>query len=264
MGADLEALCREAAMICLRRIMPDIDFALAHIPYEQLAKLEVQMDDFLEALRDVEPSAMREVFVEVPDVRWEDVGGLAEVKQRLVEAVEWPLQYPDLFTKAGIRPPKGILLVGPSGLRQDAAGQGHRHRKQGQLHLRQRAGAALQVCGRIGEGRCATSFAKRGRRRPASSSSTRSTRWCPAGAPAPRTRTRRRARPEPVPHRTRRRRRAEGRAGAGRDQPAWTCSIRPSSGRGALTRSWKSRFPMQPAGPTSSAFSFATNLWMGK
>jgi transitional endoplasmic reticulum ATPase len=114
-GADLEALCREAAMICVRRIMPDIDFGLARIPYEQLAKLEVGPDDFLEGLREVEPSATREVFVEVPDVRWEDVGGLAQVKQRLIEAVEWPLQHAELFTKAGIRPPKGILLVGPPG-----------------------------------------------------------------------------------------------------------------------------------------------------
>src|ERR1039457_1125173 len=114
-GADLEALCREAAMICLRRIMPDIDFARASIPYEQLAKLEVRMEDFLDALREVTPSAMREVFVEVPDVQWEDVGGLSQVKQRLMEAVEWPLQYTDLFTAAGIRPPKGILLTGPPG-----------------------------------------------------------------------------------------------------------------------------------------------------
>ena len=114
-GADLEALCREGAMICLRRIMPDVDFGLARIPYDQLAKLEVKMDDFLEALRDIEPSAMREVFVEVPDVRWQDVGGLAEIKQRLVEAVEWPLQHPDLFSQAGIRPPKGILLTGSPG-----------------------------------------------------------------------------------------------------------------------------------------------------
>jgi transitional endoplasmic reticulum ATPase len=114
-GADLEALCREAAMICLRRIMPDIDFALARIPYEQLAKLEVGKEDFLDALREVEPSATREVFVEVPDVRWEDVGGLDQVKQRLIEAVEWPLQYAELFTQAGIRPPQGILLSGPPG-----------------------------------------------------------------------------------------------------------------------------------------------------
>lgn len=114
-GADLEALCREAAMICLRRIMPDIDFALTRIPYEQLAKLEVHTDDFLIALREVEPSAIREVFVEVPDVCWEDVGGLGVVKKRLVEAVEWPLTYAHLFEQAGSRPPKGILLSGPPG-----------------------------------------------------------------------------------------------------------------------------------------------------
>lgn len=114
-GADLEALCREAAMICLRRIMPEINFTLANIPYDQLAALEVHMDDFLAALREVEPSAIREVFVDVPDVRWHDVGGLAKVKQRLVEAVEWPLKYPHLFKEAGVRPPKGILLSGPPG-----------------------------------------------------------------------------------------------------------------------------------------------------
>lgn len=114
-GADLEALCREAAMGCLRRIMPDIDFSLTSIPYDQLAKLEVKMDDFLSALRDVEPSAIREVFVEVPDVGWDDVGGLSEVKARLEEAVEWPLKYGFLFEKAGVKPPKGILLTGPPG-----------------------------------------------------------------------------------------------------------------------------------------------------
>jgi transitional endoplasmic reticulum ATPase len=114
-GADLEALCREAAMICLRRILPDIDFALARIPFEQLSRLEVKREDFLDAMREVEPSAMREVFVEVPDVRWGDVGGLTQAKQRLIEAVEWPLQYAELFAEAGIRPPKGILLTGPPG-----------------------------------------------------------------------------------------------------------------------------------------------------
>ena len=114
-GADLEALCREAAMISLRRIMPDIDFAMAGIPYEQLAKLEVHMEDFLGALKEVEPSAIREVFVEVPDVRWENVGGHKTVKGRLVESVEWPLQYPHLFEQAGTKPPRGILLSGPPG-----------------------------------------------------------------------------------------------------------------------------------------------------
>ena len=114
-GADLEALCREAAMVCLRGIMPDIDFALTQIPYEQLAKLEVHMDDFLASLREVEPSAIREVFVEVPDVRWQDVGGLEGVKAHLIEAVQWPLKYPHLFEEAGIRPTKGILISGPPG-----------------------------------------------------------------------------------------------------------------------------------------------------
>ena len=114
-GADLEALCREAAMLCLRDILEDLDFSLAKIPYERLAKLEVRMDHFLTALREVEPSAIREVFVEVPNVRWSDVGGLAGLKQRLVEAVEWPLRYAALFEQAGVRPPKGILLCGPPG-----------------------------------------------------------------------------------------------------------------------------------------------------
>ncbi len=114
-GADLEALCREAAMICLRRLMPDIDYGLASIPYEQLAQLEVQMDDFLAALREVEASAIREVFVEVPDVRWDDVGGLNAVKAHLKEAVEWPLKYARLFKQARIKPPKGILLSGAPG-----------------------------------------------------------------------------------------------------------------------------------------------------
>jgi transitional endoplasmic reticulum ATPase len=114
-GADLEALCREAAMICLRRLMPAIDFALAAIPYEQLAQLEVRMEDFLAALQEVEPSAIREVFIEVSAVGWEDVGGLKGVKDRLQEAVEWPLKYADLFKKAGIKPPKGILMSGPPG-----------------------------------------------------------------------------------------------------------------------------------------------------
>jgi transitional endoplasmic reticulum ATPase len=114
-GADLEALCREAAMICLRDILADLDFSLAKIPYERLAKLEVRMDHFLTALQEVEPSAIREVFVEVPNVRWSDVGGLARLKQRLVEAVEWPLRYAALYEQAGVRPPKGILLSGPPG-----------------------------------------------------------------------------------------------------------------------------------------------------
>ncbi len=114
-GADLEALCREAAMICVRRILPEIDFAQATIPYEALQKLELGKDDFVAALRDVEPSALREVFVEVPNTGWDDVGGLEEPKRLLRELLEWPLQYGELFEQAGVKPLKGVLLCGPPG-----------------------------------------------------------------------------------------------------------------------------------------------------
>ena len=115
-GADLEALCREAAMSALRRLLPEIDFNLAELPYERLATLTVTMDDFRSALCEVSPSAIREMFVDIPDVRWEDVGGLGDVRRRLVEAVEWPIKYPELYKKAGVRPPKGLLLAGPPGV----------------------------------------------------------------------------------------------------------------------------------------------------
>jgi transitional endoplasmic reticulum ATPase len=114
-GADLEALAREAAMTALRKILPKIDYELAEIPYELLKELEVSMDHFREALKEVEPSAIREVFVEVPDVRWDEVGGLDEIKQALQEAVEWPLKYADLYEKTGTMPPKGIILYGKPG-----------------------------------------------------------------------------------------------------------------------------------------------------
>ena len=114
-GADLEALAREAAMTALRKILPQIDFEMAEIPYELLMSLEVTMDNFLDAMKEVEPSAIREVFVEVPDVKWDDVGGLDEIKEALKETVEWPLQYADLFKKADTKPPKGIILHGKPG-----------------------------------------------------------------------------------------------------------------------------------------------------
>jgi len=114
-GADLEALCKEAAMRALRRILPQIDFEKESIPAEILNKITVTMNDFMEALKDVEPSAMREVLVEVPTVKWEDIGGLADVKLELQEAVEWPLKYPEVFEQADAKPPKGILLYGPPG-----------------------------------------------------------------------------------------------------------------------------------------------------
>ena len=114
-GADLAALCKEAAMRALRRVLPEIDLESKSLPPKILEKLEVTMNDFLEALKDVEPSAMREVFVEAPNVRWSDVGDLDDVKQELIEAVEWPLKYAELFEYANIKPPKGILLFGPPG-----------------------------------------------------------------------------------------------------------------------------------------------------
>jgi transitional endoplasmic reticulum ATPase len=114
-GADLEALCREAAMITLRKIMPKIEFEADYIPYELLLELEVTMDDFTEALKEVEPSAIREVFTEIPDVKWSDVGGLEEAKRVLMEIIEWPLRYPELFKQANTNPAKGILLTGPPG-----------------------------------------------------------------------------------------------------------------------------------------------------
>jgi len=114
-GADLAALAREAAMSALRKILPKIDFEIADIPYETLMKLEVTMDNFLEAMKEVEPSAIREFFVEVPDVKWDDVGGLENIKEELKEAVEWPLKYSDIFKQVNTNPPKGILLYGAPG-----------------------------------------------------------------------------------------------------------------------------------------------------
>jgi transitional endoplasmic reticulum ATPase len=114
-GADMEALAREAAMAALRRLMPSIDLTTAEVPYERLMELEVTMADFLDALREVEPSAMREVFTEVADVSWDEVGGLEEAKTALREAVEWPLLYPAVLARVGAQPAKGILLTGPPG-----------------------------------------------------------------------------------------------------------------------------------------------------
>jgi len=114
-GADIEALAREAAMSALRKILPKIDFELADIPYETLMELQVTMDNFLEAMKEVEPSAIREFFIEVPDVKWEDVGGLGHIKEELKEAIEWPLKHSDLFKKVNTHSPKGILLYGAPG-----------------------------------------------------------------------------------------------------------------------------------------------------
>ncbi len=115
-GADLESLCREAAMACLRKMLDRIDLSQKRIPYSQLASLRVKMSEFLLAFQSVEPSAIREVFVEVPNVRWEDVGGLEPIKQQIREAITWPLQYESLFTQAKVRPARGVLLAGPPGV----------------------------------------------------------------------------------------------------------------------------------------------------
>ncbi len=114
-GADIEALCKEAAMKALRRYLPQIDFNAEEIPIELLESMKVTWDDFMEALKEIEPSAMREVLVEVPKVTWDDVGGLEDVKREVIEAIEWPLKYPEKFKKFGIKPPKGVLLYGPPG-----------------------------------------------------------------------------------------------------------------------------------------------------
>jgi transitional endoplasmic reticulum ATPase len=115
-GADLEALCKEAAMSVIRRIVPEINLKEnSTIPVSVLEKLQITMKDFMEALKIVNPSALREVLVEAPNVKWKDIGGLETLKQELKEAVEWPLKHPQAFKKLGIKPPKGVLMYGPPG-----------------------------------------------------------------------------------------------------------------------------------------------------
>ncbi len=114
-GADLNALCREAAMKALRRYLPQIKLEEEEIPPDVLDQLEVTNEDFIGALREIQPSAVREVFIEVPNVHWSDIGGLHDEKQELIEVVEWPLKKPDAFVRLGITPPKGVLIFGPPG-----------------------------------------------------------------------------------------------------------------------------------------------------
>ncbi len=115
-GADLEALCKEAAMSVLRKVLPKMKLdAEEQIPQEILEKLVIRHNDFIDALKSVRPSAMREVLVETPNVSWDEVGGLDRVKQELREAIEWPLKFPEIFKRMGIRPSRGILLYGPPG-----------------------------------------------------------------------------------------------------------------------------------------------------
>ncbi|MFW9831729.1 MAG: CDC48 family AAA ATPase [Candidatus Thorarchaeota archaeon] len=114
-GADLAALCREAAMNALRRYLPRINLEEDEIPQEVLAELRVTNDDFVEALREIQPTAMREVTIEVPNVRWNQVGGLDLIKHKLQQAVQWPLENPESFDRLGVEPPRGVLLYGPPG-----------------------------------------------------------------------------------------------------------------------------------------------------
>ena len=114
-GADLQALAKEAAILAVRRVIPEISMDETKVPAKTLNKIKVKMQDFQDALRDVQPSALREVLVQAPDVKWEDIGGLTEVKEELAEAVEWPLKYGKLFAKGDVKAPKGILLHGPPG-----------------------------------------------------------------------------------------------------------------------------------------------------
>jgi transitional endoplasmic reticulum ATPase len=114
-GADLAALCRESAMIALRRYLPRINLEEDEIPPNVLSDLRVTEQDFQGALREIQPTAMREVTIEIPNVHWAEVGGLQEVKQKLQQAVEWPLRYPEAFKRLGVQPPRGVLLFGPPG-----------------------------------------------------------------------------------------------------------------------------------------------------
>ncbi len=115
-GADLESLSKEAAMNVLRKLLPKMNLdAEEQIPQEILEKLIVKQEDFVDALKNVRPSAMREVLVETPNIKWEDIGGLGQIKEELKEAVEWPMKYPEIFERMGTRPSRGILLYGPPG-----------------------------------------------------------------------------------------------------------------------------------------------------
>ncbi len=114
-GADLQALVKEAALLAVRRVLPEISLDETKVPAKTLNKIKVRMQDLQDALREVQPSAMREILVQVPNVKWEDIGGLALVKEELSEAVEWPLKYGTLFRKGDVKPPRGILLYGPPG-----------------------------------------------------------------------------------------------------------------------------------------------------
>jgi transitional endoplasmic reticulum ATPase len=114
-GADLEVLCKEAAMRSLRRILPEINLDEEKVSKEILQKIKITREDFTDALKEVRPSALREVLVQIPNISWDDVGGLDKLKEELREAIEWPLKHKEAFEYAHVKPPKGVLLYGPPG-----------------------------------------------------------------------------------------------------------------------------------------------------
>ena len=216
-GADIALLVKEAAMHALRKVIPQIKLD-EDIPNEVLDQLKVTNDDFAEARKHVEPSAMREVLVEVPDVTWKQVGGLEDVKQELKEAVEWPLKYPDVFERLQTKPPKGILLFGPPGTGKTLLAKAVANESEcnfiaikGPELISKWVGESEKGCGR--------SSARRGRHRPRSSSSTRSMHSCPKRGTYSGFLPRDRERRVPDPHRTRRHGRAQERHGPRGNQP---------------------------------------------
>lgn len=114
-GADLQALCREAAMTVLRKFFPQIDFSTSNIPYDKISTLKVTMDDFYKSLQDIEPSAIREVFVDIPNVDFDDIGGLENIKEQIIKSIVWPTQYEELYKEFGCKAPKGIIFYGSPG-----------------------------------------------------------------------------------------------------------------------------------------------------
>ena len=124
-------------MKALRRYLPEIDLEEETIPPEVLEKMEVRMDDFRDAIKDIEPSALREIYVEVPEIAWDEVGGLDEVKDRLKESVEWPLTKPEIFEHFNIKPPRGIVLFGAPGTGKTAPCESNCERSAGEFHLHQ-------------------------------------------------------------------------------------------------------------------------------
>lgn len=114
-GADLEYLCKEAAMKCIRRLLPELKLGEEKVSSGTLEKLVIDMNDFLNAIKEITPSAMRELYLEPPNVKWDDIGGLGSVKRELQEVVEWPIRFPQIYKKLGHAAPKGILIHGSSG-----------------------------------------------------------------------------------------------------------------------------------------------------